>query len=63
MVDDVNDVLLAPFASLIDSDSVWVNHGVPALLAFLLYGVGVGFLANMLPKEREHSADWRAAQP
>ena len=30
-VDDANDVLLAPFAGLIDSNSAWVNHGVPAL--------------------------------
>jgi hypothetical protein len=62
-VDDVNDVLLAPFVDLIDSDSAWVNHGVPTLLALLLYGVGLGFLANMLPKQRAHGNDWRAASP
>jgi hypothetical protein len=62
-VDDANDVLLAPFVDLIDSDSAWVNHGVPALLALLLYGVGLGFLANMLPKQRTHGSDWRAAGP
>jgi hypothetical protein len=61
LVDDANDVLLAPFASLIESDNAWVNHGVPALLALLLYGVGLGFLANLLPKERTHAGDWRAA--
>ena len=60
VVDDANDVLLAPFADLIDSDSAWVNHGVPALLALLLYGLGLGFLANMLPK-RAHGSDWRVA--
>ena len=60
--EDANDVLLAPFANLIDSDSSWVQHGVPALLALLLYGVGLGFLANLLPKERTHAADWRAAE-
>jgi hypothetical protein len=60
-VDDANDVLLAPFVDLIDSDSAWVNHGIPALLALLLYGVGLGFLANALPKERAHGSDWRAA--
>ncbi|MET0510179.1 MAG: hypothetical protein ABW135_00635 [Thermoleophilaceae bacterium] len=62
VVDDANDVLLAPFANLIDSDSSWVQHGIPALLALLLYGVGLGFLANLLPKERTHAADWRAAE-
>jgi hypothetical protein len=61
LVDDANDVLLAPFASLIESDNAWVNHGVPALLALLLYGVGLGFLANLLPKEPTHAGDWRAA--
>jgi hypothetical protein len=60
-VDDANDVLLAPFVDLIDSDNSWVNHGVPALLALLLYGVGLGLLANWLPKERAHGGDWRAA--
>src|SRR5882672_6618756 len=29
-VDDVNDVLLRPFVDLVDSNSAWVNHGVPA---------------------------------
>jgi len=62
VVDDANDVLLAPFANLIDSNSSWVQHGIPALLALLLYGVGLGFLANLLPKERTHAADWRAAE-
>ena len=51
-IDDANDVLLAPFVNLVDSDSAWVNHGIPALLALLIYGVGLGFLANMLPKPR-----------
>ena len=61
-VDDVNDVLLGPFVGLIDSDDAWVNHGVPALLAVLLYGVGLGFLANLLPRGRTHSENWRAAE-
>jgi hypothetical protein len=62
VVDDANDLLLGPFASLVDGSSDrWVTHGVPALLALLLYGVGLGMLANMLPKEREHGADWRTA--
>jgi hypothetical protein len=60
-VDDVNDVLLRPFVDLIDSDSAWVNHGVPALLALLIYGFGLGMLANMLPKQRAHGGDWRTA--
>jgi hypothetical protein len=60
-IDDANDVLLKPFAELIDSDSAWVNHGIPALLALLIYGFGLGMLANMLPKQRHHAGDWRTA--
>jgi hypothetical protein len=60
-VDDANDVLLAPFVDLIDSDSAWVNHGVPTVLALLIYGFGLGLLANMMPKQRAHSGDWRTA--
>src|SRR5512132_3311773 len=57
-VDDVNDVLLRPFVDLVDSDSAWVNHGIPTLLALLIYGFGLGMLANMLPKQRAHGGDW-----
>src|SRR5215207_10123721 len=60
-VDDINDVLLGPFTKLVDSNDRWVSHGVPAFLALLLYGLGLGTLANMLPKHREHTADWRTA--
>ena len=62
LIDDANDVLLAPFANLIDSDNGWVHHGVPAVLALLLYGVGLGLLANMLPRSAHHD-DWRTAAP
>lgn len=61
LVDDSNDVLLGPFTGLVNSDVRWVTHGVPALLALLLYGFGLGMLANMLPKERETGHDWRVA--
>jgi hypothetical protein len=60
-IDDTNDVLLRPFVSLVDSKSAWVNHGIPTLLALLIYGLGLGLLANMLPKQRSHAGDWRTA--
>ncbi len=62
LVDDVNDVLLGPFVDVVDSKDVWVRRGIPTLLALLLYGGGLGFLANMLPKQRSHAADWRGAE-
>jgi hypothetical protein len=61
-VEDSNDLLLGPFAGLVEGSSDrWVTHGVPVILALLLYGLGLGMLANMLPKHREHGADWRTA--
>jgi hypothetical protein len=60
-VDDINDVLLAPFANVVDSNSAWVNHLVPTILGLLIYGFGLGMLANALPKQRHHSGDWRTA--
>jgi hypothetical protein len=62
LIDDANDVLLKPFAHVADSDNVWVQNGVPTLLGLLLYGLLLGLLANMLPKQREHRGDWRTAE-
>jgi hypothetical protein len=62
-IDDANDVLLAPFAEIVDdSESVWLNRGVPTLLALLTYGLLVVLIANSLPKPKAHSGgDWRTA--
>jgi hypothetical protein len=38
--------LTSPFRSLIQTDSQWVLHGAPTLLALLVYGVGIGYLAR-----------------
>ena len=47
IVDDANDVLLRPFASLGQgSSSKWVRRTVPALLGLLVYGFGLGLLAR-----------------
>jgi type VI protein secretion system component VasF len=44
-IDDANDVLLKPFAGVAgDAGSKWLRRSVPAGLALLVYGVGVGFL-------------------
>ena len=60
-IDDADDVLLQPFSGLIDSDSNWVTRGVPTLLGLLVYGLGLGLLANFMPRPKQTSADWRAA--
>lgn len=46
-IDDVNDVLLAPFAGITaDNSSRWVRRGVPALIGLLVYGFGLGYVAR-----------------
>ena len=60
-IDDANDLLLAPFSNVISSTDRWVVHGLPALMALLVYGLGLSLLANFLPKSRTHAGDWRTA--
>jgi hypothetical protein len=62
MLDDVNDVLLAPFVDMVESQDAWVARGVPTILALLLYGLGFGFVANLLPKPQARGEDWRDAR-
>jgi hypothetical protein len=46
-VDDANDVLLRPFAGVTEgSSSKWVRRSIPALLALVVYGFGLGLLAR-----------------
>jgi hypothetical protein len=59
-IDDANDVLIAPFAGIVDSDDPWVKRLVPTILALLVFGVGLGMLANYLPKPAGTAGDWRA---
>lgn len=47
-IEDVNEVLLSPFEGLAQTGSAWVNHIVPTLLALLVYGLGLGFLARYI---------------
>ena len=49
IIDDANDVLLAPFAGITAGESSrWVRRGVPALLGLLVYGFGLGYLARWM---------------
>jgi hypothetical protein len=61
-IDDANDVLLKPFAGIVDSKDAWVTRIVPTVLALLVYGLGLTLLANMLPRRKPRSTgDWRTA--
>ena len=46
-LDDVNDELTAPFAGLVDGDSIWAQRIVSGLLALAVFGVGIGFLSRV----------------
>ena len=62
LIDDSNDILLAPFAGVTDSTNAWVTRGVPTALALLAYGLLLLLIANWLPRPRSHSGgDWRTA--
>jgi len=48
-IDDVNDVLLSPFAGVTaTATSRWWQRGAPALLGLLVYGFGLGYLARWM---------------
>jgi len=48
-IDDVNDVLLSPFAGVSDdATSRWARRGVPTLLGLLVYGFGLGYVARFM---------------
>ncbi len=47
LVDDVDDVLLSPFAPVSEkASSRWVRRTVPAVIAVVLYGFGLSFLSR-----------------
>jgi hypothetical protein len=48
LVDDANDIVLRPFAGIVSDTnrSRWVERGVPAMLALLVYGFGIGYLSR-----------------
>jgi hypothetical protein len=48
-IDEASEALTSPFQSITSgSSSQWVIHGVNLLLALLLYGFGLSFLARTL---------------
>jgi hypothetical protein len=63
-IDDVNDVLLAPFAGVSDdATSRWARRGVPAVLGLLVYGFGLGYVARFMKGRGGSRSQRGAARP
>ena len=45
-IDDANDLLLKPFAGIVDSGSRWAQRGVPTLLGLFVYGFLLAYIAR-----------------
>jgi hypothetical protein len=52
VVEEVNATLVGPFEGVAASDDPWVQHGVPALLALLAYGLLARLLIGYIPARR-----------
>ncbi len=61
LIDDGNDVVVAPFTGVVSSSNVWVERLVAGGLAGIVFGLGGMLLANFIPKPRRKTADWREA--
>jgi len=60
-IDDANDVLVSPFTSFTNFESVWGARFLVLLLGLLLYGGGGLMLANFFPQQKNEAGDWREA--
>jgi hypothetical protein len=45
-IDSAAKTLTSPFSAVVKSNNGWVNEGLPAVFALLVYGVGLGYLAR-----------------
>ena len=45
-IDSAAKTLTTPFSAIVESTNQWVKHGLPALFAVLVYGLGLGYLAR-----------------
>jgi hypothetical protein len=58
-IDDVNDVVLRPFAGVVSSDNEWVQRIVPGVLGLLVYGLGLAYLARLLEVRSRKLSSYR----
>ena len=45
-IDQAAKALETPFDAVVQSSNQWVKHGLPALFALVVYGLGLGYLAR-----------------
>jgi hypothetical protein len=45
-IDDADDILVSPFTGITSSHNIWVQRGLPSLLAFVVYFVVLRILAG-----------------
>jgi hypothetical protein len=45
-IESANAKLVAPFDGMVATDSPWTKHIIETVLAFLVFGVGIGFAAR-----------------
>ena len=62
-IDGVARKLESPFDGAVASSDGWVNHGIPALLALLVYGGGLGFAARWASGRADEVLATPAQQP
>jgi hypothetical protein len=47
-LDDTAEALTSPFSGVVSGSSQWAIHGVRTVLALLVYGFGLGYLARVI---------------
>jgi uncharacterized membrane protein YsdA (DUF1294 family) len=47
-VESASDTLTSPFAGVVSSSSEWLDRAVKLMLALVVYGFGLGYLARVL---------------
>lgn len=45
-IDAASHDLTSPFSSIVHTQNPWVDHGLPSILALIVYGLGLGYLAR-----------------